>query len=145
MVTAPSITWTRLSVSASNCIHSTTRDADLLNQPAFKQATYRTLDYLMLLGYTREQALLFLTAAPIDCVSRVLSNLHNDALTRDDVQHVASLVDTPNACVTMAIPVAIFDRDIMPNPDGLEKRDYGQCAIRSDGECGATGPSTAHS
>lgn len=81
---------------------------------AFKQATYRTLDYLMLLGYTREQALLFLTAAPIDC-------------------HVASLVDTPNACVTMAIPVAIFDRDIMPNPEGLEKRDYGQCAIRSDG------------
>jgi hypothetical protein len=34
----------------------------------------------------------------------------------------------------MAIPVAIFDRDIMPNPEGLEKRDYGQCAIRSDGE-----------
>jgi hypothetical protein len=34
----------------------------------------------------------------------------------------------------MAIPVAIFDRDIMPNPEGLEKRDYGQCAIRSDGQ-----------
>lgn len=34
----------------------------------------------------------------------------------------------------MAIPVAIFDRDIMPNPEGLEKRDYGQCAIRTDGE-----------
>jgi hypothetical protein len=43
---------------------------DFSSSIAFKQATYRTLDYLMLLGYTREQALLFLTAAPIDCVSR---------------------------------------------------------------------------
>jgi formamidase len=48
-----------------------------VNRPfssAFKQATYRTLDYLMLLGYTREQALLFLTAAPIDCVSHYRSH-----------------------------------------------------------------------
>lgn len=47
--------------------------------------------------------------------------------------HVAALVDTPNACVTIGLPTAIFDRDIMPHPDGLEKRDYGQAAIRSDG------------
>lgn len=38
-----------------------------------------------------------------------------------------------DACVTMGLPLAIFDRDITPNPDGLEKRDYGQAAIRSDG------------
>lgn len=33
----------------------------------------------------------------------------------------------------MGLPTAIFDRDIMPTADGLEKRDYGQAAIRSDG------------
>ncbi len=34
----------------------------------------------------------------------------------------------------MGLPAGIFfDRDIRPTPDGLEKRDYGQCAIRSDG------------
>ena len=35
--------------------------------------------------------------------------------------------------VTVSLPTAIFDRDILPHPDGLEKRDYGNCALRSDG------------
>lgn len=43
------------------------------------------------------------------------------------------MVDIPNACCTMALPIGIFDADIMPKEGGLEKRDYGQCAIRSDG------------
>lgn len=47
--------------------------------------------------------------------------------------HVGAIVDVPNACVTMGLPRAIFDRDILPTDDGLEKRDYGQAAIRSDG------------
>lgn len=47
--------------------------------------------------------------------------------------HVAALVDVPNAMVTVSLPTAIFDRDILPHPDGLEKRDYGNCALRSDG------------
>lgn len=47
--------------------------------------------------------------------------------------HVGAIVDIPNACVTMGLPRAIFDRDILPTEDGLEKRDYGQAAIRSDG------------
>lgn len=33
----------------------------------------------------------------------------------------------------MGLPVGIFDRDITPNAEGLEVRDYGQAAIRSDG------------
>lgn len=49
---------------------------------------------------------------------------------------MAAIVDVPNACVTMGLPVAIFDRDIAPTPDGLEKKDYGQAAIRSDGQRG---------
>lgn len=59
--------------------------------------------------------------------------------------------DSPNACVTMGIPLGIFEhvsaflmdirhswlnverarQDILP--EHLEKREYGQCAIRSDG------------
>lgn len=34
----------------------------------------------------------------------------------------------------MGLPRAIFDRDILPTDDGLDRRDYGQAAIRSDGQ-----------
>lgn len=84
---------------------------------AYKEAARNTMAYLKLLGYTREQAHLLLSAAPVE-------------------SHVAAIVDSPNACVTMGLPTAIFDRDINPHPDGLEKRDYGQAAIRSDGQRG---------
>ncbi|UZJ54463.1 hypothetical protein CBS101457_003783 [Exobasidium rhododendri] len=81
---------------------------------AFKTAARNTIAFLGKLGYTVEQSILLLSAAPVDA-------------------HVAAIVDSPNACVTMALPVAIFERDIRPHPDGYEKKDYGQCAIRSDG------------
>ncbi|ORY77583.1 Acetamidase/Formamidase [Leucosporidium creatinivorum] len=81
---------------------------------AYKQAALNCMAYLKKLGYTREQAHLLLTAAPIEA-------------------HVAALVDVPNACVTIGLPTAIFDRSILPTPEGLEKREYGQAAIRSDG------------
>ncbi|BGP38794.1 hypothetical protein JCM10449v2_002731 [Rhodotorula kratochvilovae] len=82
---------------------------------AYKQAALNTIAYLKKLGYTIEQAYLLLSAAPVE-------------------SHVAALVDIPNACVTMSLPPTIFDRDILPHADGLERRDYGQCALRSDGE-----------
>lgn len=47
--------------------------------------------------------------------------------------HVGAIVDVPNACVTMGLPRAIFDRDILPTEDGLERRECGQAALRSDG------------
>ncbi|KAF6745755.1 Acetamidase Formamidase [Ephemerocybe angulata] len=81
---------------------------------AYKQAALNAIAYLQKLGYTREQAYLLLSAAPIE-------------------SHVGAVVDSPNACVTIGIPTGIFDQDILPKPEGLEKRDYGQCAIRSDG------------
>ncbi|GAA5852531.1 hypothetical protein JCM8547_002532 [Rhodosporidiobolus lusitaniae] len=87
---------------------------------AFKQASLNTMAYLKKLGYTIEQAHLLLSAAPVE-------------------SHVAAIVDVPNACVTMSLPTQIFDRDILPSgmgPDGFEKRDYGQAAIRSDGQRG---------
>lgn len=47
--------------------------------------------------------------------------------------HVGAVVDSPNAAVTVGLPVACFDRDILPTAKGLEKRDYGQAVIRTDG------------
>ena len=68
---------------------------------------------------------------------------------------VVNFQDSLNACVTLAIPTGIFEhmspfesidhlisgrkikfvviQDILPNPDGFTKKDFGQCAIRSDG------------
>ena len=63
--------------------------------------------------------------------------------------HVGAVVDSPNACVTLALPLGIFEhvrcltssaylahvysQDILPKEEGLTKKDFGQCAIRSDG------------
>ncbi|KIK63572.1 hypothetical protein GYMLUDRAFT_259300 [Collybiopsis luxurians FD-317 M1] len=81
---------------------------------AYKQAALNAITYLMKIGYTREQAYLLLSAAPVE-------------------SHVAALVDSPNACVTLALPLGIFEHDILPKEEGLKKLDFGQCAIRSDG------------
>ncbi|KAF9450484.1 Acetamidase/Formamidase [Macrolepiota fuliginosa MF-IS2] len=81
---------------------------------AYKQAALNAISYLQKLGYTREQAYLLLSAAPIE-------------------SHVGAIVDSPNACVTLAVPTGIFENDILPRPEGLLKHNYGQCAIRSDG------------
>ncbi|PBL04387.1 Acetamidase Formamidase [Armillaria gallica] len=81
---------------------------------AYKQAALNAIAYLMKIGYTREQAYLLLSAAPIE-------------------SHVGAVVDSPNACVTLALPTGIFEHDILPKPEGLTKHDFGQCALRSDG------------
>ncbi|KAL8293461.1 hypothetical protein RQP46_000162 [Phenoliferia psychrophenolica] len=98
-------------------IHGDGKQFNMDATVAYKQAALNCMAYLKKLGYTREQAHLLLSAAPID-------------------SHVAALVDSPNACVTMGLPLGIFDRDISPNEKGLEARDYGQAAIRSDGQRG---------
>lgn len=81
---------------------------------AYKQAALNCMSYLRKLGYSKEQAHLLLSAAPVE-------------------SHVAAIVDVPNACVTMGLPIAIFDRDILPTNDGIETRKYGDAALRSDG------------
>lgn len=46
--------------------------------------------------------------------------------------HVGAIVDSPNAAVTLGLPLACFKRNILPTPEGLKKKDYGQAAIRTD-------------
>ncbi|KAL1413728.1 hypothetical protein Q8F55_001510 [Vanrija albida] len=91
---------------------------------AYKQAALNCMDYLTRLGYTREQAYLLLSAAPIE-------------------SHVGAVVVVPNSVVTMELPLGIFDRDITPGDDGVEKRELGQAAIRSDGATGLPHPELA--
>ncbi|KAI0667921.1 Acetamidase/Formamidase [Trametes maxima] len=95
-------------------VHGDGKQYDMDATVAFKQATLNAITYLMKLGYTREQAYLLLSAAPVE-------------------SHVGAIVDSPNACVTMALPLGIFEHDILPKEEGLTKHDFGQCAIRSDG------------
>ncbi|RXW19802.1 hypothetical protein EST38_g6056 [Candolleomyces aberdarensis] len=94
-------------------IHGDGKQYNMDATVAYKQAALNAISYLQKLGYTREQAYLLLSAAPIE-------------------SHVGAIVDSPNACVTLAIPTGIFEQDILPKPEGLERTDYGQCAVRSD-------------
>ncbi|KAG8705297.1 hypothetical protein FRC08_001735 [Ceratobasidium sp. 394] len=63
---------------------------------AYKQAARAAIEYIHSLGYTKEQAYLLMSCAPIE-------------------SRVASIVDHPNASVTIGIPAEIFDRDIRPD------------------------------
>ncbi|GAJ99597.1 formamidase [Geomicrobium sp. JCM 19055] len=56
------------------------------------------IDYLKTVGYTAEQAYMILGTAPIE-------------------GRVAGIVDIPNACCTVSIPTAIFNKDILPKKE----------------------------
>ncbi|KAG5722824.1 Formamidase, partial [Termitomyces sp. T112] len=95
-------------------VHGDGKQYNLDATVAYKQAALNAITYLGKIGYTKEQAYMLLSAAPIE-------------------SHISSIVDSPNACVTIGIPTAIFDQDISPKPEGFTKRYLGQCAIGSDG------------
>lgn len=62
-------------------------------------------------GYNDYQIYLLLSCAPVQ-------------------GHVAGIVDIPNACTTMGLPMDIFDFDISPHVPAV-KRDLGSCAFAS--------------
>jgi len=70
---------------------------------AYKMAVRNCIKYLAKFGYSDEQVLLLLSCCP--CEGRI-----------------SGIVDVPNAVCTLAIPTAIFDRDITPsNIDPLDR------------------------
>jgi formamidase len=75
---------------------------------AYRQTCLRVIEYLKRFGYTGEQIYLLLSCAPVQ-------------------GHVAGIVDIPNACTTMGIPIDIFDFDISPTGPA-KKLDMGTCA-----------------
>lgn len=76
---------------------------------AYKQACIRVIEYLRRFGYNDYQIYLLLSTAPIE-------------------GHVAAIVDIPNACTTIGVPMDIFDFDIRPEAI-VEKKDRGNCAF----------------
>ncbi|MEY7972092.1 formamidase [Saccharomonospora xinjiangensis] len=77
---------------------------------AYRRACLHAIDYLTTVGYTREQAYLLLGAAPIE-------------------GRLSGVVDIPNACATLYIPVEVFDFDPRPSSQAPRKVDRGQCAV----------------
>ena len=79
---------------------------------AYRQTCLRVIEYLTRFGYSPEQVYLLLSCAPIQ-------------------GHVASIVDAPNACTTIGLPMDIFDFDISPRGP-VRKMQMAQCAYTSD-------------
>ncbi|GJC87369.1 putative formamidase C869.04 [Colletotrichum liriopes] len=77
---------------------------------AYRQTSLRVIEYLRRFGYSDYQAYLLMSCAPIQ-------------------GHVAGIVDIPNACTTIGLPMDIFDFDISPALGKVEKRDMGSCAF----------------
>lgn len=79
-------------------------------QVAYRETTLRCIEYLRRFGYSDYQVYLLLSCAPIQ-------------------GHVAGIVDIPNACTTLGLPMDIFDFDISPALGKAEKKDLGECAF----------------
>lgn len=62
---------------------------------AYRNACLNAIRYLTRFGYTEEQALVILGTAPVE-------------------GRIAGIVDIPNACCTLSLPIDIFDFDIRP-------------------------------
>ncbi|PSR84356.1 hypothetical protein BD289DRAFT_482772, partial [Coniella lustricola] len=75
------------------------------------------IEYLRKFGYSDYQIYLLLSCAPIQ-------------------GHIAGIVDIPNACTTIGLPMDIFDFDITPGGGGVaavkaRKLDFGSCAFET--------------
>lgn len=79
---------------------------------AYRQTCLRAIEYFRRYGYNDYQIYLFLGSAPIQ-------------------GHVAGIVDIPNSCTTIGVPMDIFDFDVSPSEIPVLKRDMGNCAFPS--------------
>ncbi|KAJ5902779.1 formamidase [Penicillium taxi] len=78
---------------------------------AYRQTCLRVMEYLRRYGYSDYQIYMLLSSAPIQ-------------------GHIAGIVDVPNACTTIGLPMDIFDFDIRPEAE-VTKLDMGTCAFTS--------------
>jgi len=62
---------------------------------AYRRACLNAIEYLKKFGFTGEQAYLLLSCAPVE-------------------GRISGVVDIPNACCTLALPTAIFEKSILP-------------------------------
>ena len=82
---------------------------------AYRRACLNAINYLSKFGYSREQAYVILSCAPIE-------------------GRIGGVVDIPNACVSVAVPCEMFSFDIKPNAAGPQRHvdssvaDLARCA-----------------
>jgi len=99
---------------------------------AYRQTILRCIEYLRRFGYDDYQIYLLLSCAPVQ-------------------GHVAGIVDIPNACTTIGLPMDIFEFDISPlagAKDGVVKRELGSAAFATGvtkGEVTLGGGNSEHS
>ncbi|KAJ8113748.1 hypothetical protein ONZ43_g5084 [Nemania bipapillata] len=89
---------------------------------------YSCIEYLRRFGYSDYQSYLLMSCAPIQ-------------------GHVAGIVDIPNACTTLGLPMDIFDFDISPS-GSAKALNMGTCAFESgvvEGKITAGGKNSEHS
>lgn len=92
---------------------------------AYRQTILRCMEYLKRFGYSDYQIYLLLSCAPVQ-------------------GHVAGIVDIPNACTTLGLPMDIFDFDI--SPSGVAKAlDMGTCAFETGVKAGKVTESVKNS
>lgn len=84
----------------------------LCSTTAYRQCCIRAIEYLRRFGYNDYQIYLLLSSAPIE-------------------GHIAGVVDIPNACTTLGLPMDIFDFDIKPEA-AVGEKDMGNCALVSN-------------
>jgi len=120
---------------------------------AYKQTCLRVIEYLKRFGYSGGTLPLFFFLLLLLLLLLFLSLPPPDGWTASDrvrceeqiylllscapVQgHIGGIVDIPNACTTMGVPMDIFDFDISPaaaaKNGGVAKMDLGSCAYTSD-------------
>ncbi|PBP18716.1 transmembrane protein UsgS [Diplocarpon rosae] len=95
---------------------------------AYRQTILRCIEYLRRFGYSDYQVYLLLSCAPVQ-------------------GHVAGIVDIPNACTTLGLPMDIFDFDISPTGPA-KKLGMGDCAYEtgaSEGRVTNGGENSDHS
>ncbi|WP_420963361.1 formamidase [Brucella sp. IR073] len=66
---------------------------------AYRQACLNAIEYLTKFGYSRAQAYAILGTAPVQ-------------------GHISGVVDVPNACATLWLPLDIFEFDLKPGSEG---------------------------
>ena len=96
---------------------------------AYRQTSLRCIEYLRRFGYSDYQSYLLMSCAPIQ-------------------GHVAGLVDIPNACTTIGLPMDIFDFDISPSVTKPTELDLGSCAFETgvkEGKVTVGGKNSEHS
>ncbi|KAI1501538.1 formamidase [Biscogniauxia marginata] len=96
---------------------------------AYRQTILRCIEYLRRFGYNDYQIYLLMSCAPIQ-------------------GHVAGIVDIPNACTTLGLPMDIFDFDVSPSAGSVKALDMGSCAFETgvtEGKVTAGGQNSEHS